>query len=407
MGALDGIRVIQTAAAAAGPMASRFLADWGADVICVEYTARRAQVAQRRAAPQMTGRRSIVSDIDFNAQNLNRNKRSMTLNLSMDAGREVLYKLLAKSDVLLSNFRPRELEKFGLEYETLSRLNQRLICAHLTGYGRKGPDSDAPGYGPIAGDARAGLLYVLQAPGTEPAQLPVSFTDFLTGLSLALGIMTALFARDRTGVGQEVDVSLFNTMVWAMSNDIAGTLVTGQDRQAVSRKDRANPLMNTYRTKDGRWLYLVGLETNQIYWSRFCQAIGRADLEHDPRFESPVTRMTENQAVLFDILESVFMTKTLDEWRQAFAGAVFPWAPLQNLPEVVKDPQARANDFFVPLDHPVHGRMEVVASPIKLSQTPATIRTPAPESGQHTEVILQELGYSHEEIDLFKTNKVI
>jgi crotonobetainyl-CoA:carnitine CoA-transferase CaiB-like acyl-CoA transferase len=407
MGALDGIRVVQTAAAAAGPMASRFLADWGADVICVEYTARRAQLAQRRANPQMTGRRAIVSDIDFNSQNMNRNKRSLTLNLSTDAGREILYKLLTKSDVLLSNFRPRELEKFKLEYETLSKLNPRLICAHLTGYGRKGPDSDAPGYGPIAGDARAGLLHVLLAPGNEPAQLPVSFTDFLTGLSLALGIMTALFVRDKTGVGQEVDVSLFNTMVWAMSNDIAGTLVTGQDRQAVSRRDRANPLMNTYRTKDGRWLYLVGLETNQTYWSRFCQAINRSDLEHDPRFESPVTRMVDNQAALFDILESVFATKTLDEWRQAFAGAVFPWAPLQNLPEVVKDPQARANDFFVPLDHPIYGRMEVLASPIKLSKTPATIRTPAPESGQHTEDILGELGYSHLEIEQLKTENVI
>ena len=403
--ALEGIKVIQTAGAAAGPMGGRFLADWGADVICVEHTIRRAQVAQRQANPQMGGVRAIMSDIDYSAQNINRNKRNMTLNLSFEDGREIIYKLLQKADVHLCNFRPRELEKFRLEYETLSQLNPRLINAHLTGYGRKGPYKDEPGLGPIAGDARAGLFHVLQAPGMEPVQLPVAFTDFITGLSFALGIMTALFVRQRTGVGQEVDVSLFNTMIWAMSSDIAATLVTGQDRQSVPQEDRGTPTVSGYQTKDGRWLFLSAGDPEQ-YWSGLCQAMGREDLQHDPRFESTVPR-TENHRALYNILKETFLSRTLDEWKLRFSEVVFPWAPIQTLPEVINDPQARANDLFVHLDHPTYGRIEVLACPIKLSKTPATVRTPAPESGQHTEEVLLELGYTGEDIARFREQGAI
>jgi crotonobetainyl-CoA:carnitine CoA-transferase CaiB-like acyl-CoA transferase len=400
---LEGIRIIQTASAAAGPMAGRLLADWGADVICVEHTVRKQQAAKKPDVfQQAKGGRAIASDIDYGAQNHQRNKRSIAVNLSSDSGQQIIYKLLEKADVLLANFRPRELTKFKLEYDTLSQLNPRLICAHLTGFGRKGPDREKPGYGPT-GDARSGFLDVLQAPGMEPAQMPLCFADYITGALLAYGIMTALFIREKTGVGQEVDASLFNTMAWAISYDVAGTLATRQGRHASLRKERGTPLQNNYQTKDGRWLYIT---LTDLYWSKLCQAIGHANLEYDPRFSLPKPR-SENHLALFNILDEAFRTKTLDEWDSRLTEAGIPWARLQTLTEIVNDPQARANDFFVPIDHPTYGRMEIMTSPVKLSKTPDTIRMPAPEAGQHTEEVLQEIGYCQEDIARFREHGVI
>ncbi|MFC1533701.1 CaiB/BaiF CoA transferase family protein [Thermodesulfobacteriota bacterium] len=403
---LEGVKIIQTATAAAGPMSARLLADLGADVIVVEHTARKARMAQMRAAApggRHLGKRVIISDIPYEAQNNNRNKRNITLNLASDEGREILYKLLETADVFLANFRQRELTKFKLEYETLSKLNPRLICAHLTGFGRKGPDRDAPGFGTTAGDSRSGFIHVIKEPEADPAQMPMSFADSITGLALSFGIMTALYLREKTGVGQEVDASLFNAMSWTISHDVAGSLVTGKDRHAYSRKERAVPLTNPYKTKDGRWLYIM-LTAN--HWPRLCKAIGREDLESDPRFEELKAR-GENHLALFDILTETFMSKTLEEWDPILNKADLPWSRVQTLPEVINDPQARANNFFLPMDHPTHGRIEVMTGPVKLSKTPDTIRMPAPDSGQHNEEILTDLGYTKEDIARFLDQGVI
>jgi len=249
------------------------------------------------------------------------------------------------------------------------------------------------------------MLHLLQVPGTHPSQPPLGLGDNVTGLALACGIMTALFIRETTGVGQEVDVSLFQTGVYALALDIAGSLVTGQDRQQVDRQDIANALVNSYRTKDGRWLFL-GVSQVDLYWSTFCRAIERKDLEYDPRFASFEPRI-ENHVALFHILEEVFLSKTLGEWKIRLDNAGLPWAPVQNLPEVTADPQARANDFFVSYDHPTYGRIEVVANPIKLSKAPSKVRMPAPELGQHTEEVLLEYGYTWEDIARFKEQGVI
>jgi crotonobetainyl-CoA:carnitine CoA-transferase CaiB-like acyl-CoA transferase len=399
---LNGIRVVQTAGAMAGPMAGRLLADWGADVICIESTAKRPQMApvqtplgQKSPSPAP---QAGPAGAGYGTQNVQRNKRSMSLDLSKDAGREIIYKLLAKSDILLSNFRPYELDKFKLDYGTLSRLNPRLILANITGFGKNGPDKNAPGYGGV-GETRAGLVHMLHMAGTDPSRMPISFTDFFTGLSLAYGIMTALYIREKTGEGQEVDASLFNTIVWALTNDLGATLVTGDDKPAVGRKD-SNPLTNFYQTKDGRWLWLQA--TN---WGEFCQTIGRKDLEHDPRFEQMRPR-AENRFVLFDILNEIFLSKNLNEWKSILADKL-PWTPVQTLPEVVEDPQARANDFFIPLNGTPYGRMEVTSSPVKLGKTPVILKTPAPDSGQHTEEILRDLNYKQEDIARFREQGAI
>ncbi|MFC2006306.1 CaiB/BaiF CoA transferase family protein [Chloroflexota bacterium] len=400
---LEGIKVVETASALAGPMSGRLLADWGADVIHVEHPMR-GDVSRSQAAGRYGGRH-IASDIDYGGQNQNRNKRGMTLDLSQEYGREVIYRLLGKTDVFLSNFRQRELEKFELEYEDLRRLNPRIICANISGYGRKGPDRNRPSYEHTSYFARSGMHHVLQMPGAPPTQVPGGLGDHVAALALALGIMAALLMREKTGSGQEVDVSLFHAGVFAISRDIAGSLVTGQDRQPVDRKEISNALMNSYQTKDGRWLW-IGISQPDAYWASFCSAIERQDLEHDPRFESFEPRV-ENHVALFHILEEVFRTKTLDEWRVCLNETGLLWSAVQSLTEITADPQARANDFFVPLDHPTYGRIEVVSSPIKLSEVPETVRMPAPEFGQHTEEILLEYGYTWENIDQFKAKGVI
>jgi crotonobetainyl-CoA:carnitine CoA-transferase CaiB-like acyl-CoA transferase len=398
---LKGIRVVQTAGAMAGPMAGRLLADWGADVICIDSMVKRAQMAQMQAPPGQKAPSAPPpgpAGAGYGTQNVQRNKRSIALDLSKDAGREIIYKLLEKSDILLSNFRPYELDKFKLDYVTLSKLNPRLISANITGFGKNGPDKNAPGYGGV-GETRAGLVHMLHMAGTDPSRMPISYTDFFTGLSLAYGIMTALYIREKTGEGQEVDASLFNTVVWALTNDIGATLVTGEDKPAAGRKD-SNPLTNFYQTKDSRWLWLQA--TN---WGELCQIIGRKDLEHDPRFEQMRAR-AENRLVLFNVLNELFISKNLAEWKTILADKL-PWTPMQTLTEVVEDPQARANDFFIPLEGTPYGTMEVTSSPVKLGKTPVILKTPAPEAGQHTEEILKEFNFKQEDIARFRAQGAI
>lgn len=408
--ALAGIKVIDVSQVAAVPMAARYLGDFGADVLHIEHPIMGDSFRVVQAGmSQVTG---IQSDINYIWENYNRNKRSVTLDLSREPGQKILYRLVEKADVFLTNMRPFEVAKYRLEYSVLSQFNPGLIYGGLTGYGKKGPERDAPAYDHTAYWARSGIPYRLTAltlpaaPGTPPPAFVPSFGDHMAGMNLACGVMTALFMRERTGTGQEVSVSLFHSGVYQLSMDLAGTLVTKQDCQRmISRESVRSPLVTQYLTKDDRWILLSGLRPER-YWSKLCQVIERQDLEDDPRF-IPVEAMIENSVILLRILEEVFRSRTLEEWRPRLNAARFPWSPVQTLPEVINDPQARANDFFISYEHPVHGRVEGVANPVKLSKSPETVRMPAPEFSQHTEEVLLELGYTWEEIGQFKEDKVI
>jgi crotonobetainyl-CoA:carnitine CoA-transferase CaiB-like acyl-CoA transferase len=405
---LEGIKIIETASGMAGPMAGRLLGDWGADVVHVEHPIRGDMSRDARrilAGRKILSGRSISSDINYSHENHNCSKRGMTLDMSHETGREIIHKMLEKADVLLSNFRPRELSKFGLEYETLSRSNPGLICANVTGYGMKGPDRDLPGYDFNAFWAKTGILRVLLTPDMEPPTTPVALGDRVAALSFTCGILAALFAREKTGMGQQVDTSLFNTGAFVNASDVGAALVTGQDRQNVERRGLANVLLGSYKTKDGRWLRLAVNQPDR-YWSKVCHALGQDELEHDPRFEDFIDRM-ENHVALFDILEEAFLARSLDEWKVRLTEAGLPWAPVASLPEVISDPQARANDFFAGYEHPTHGYIEVLANPAHLSRTPAAVQKPAPEFGQHTEEVLLEYGYTWEDIAEFKEKGVI
>lgn len=399
---LEGIKVIQTAAVMAGPMAGRLLADWGADVIRIDPIGGEMLKTLRARMATVTEK---STEIDFSAENFNRNKRAIALDLAQEDGRNILLRLLKDADILISNFRPRDIEKFKLDYATLSKLNPRLISAGLTGYGKKGPDKDLPAYGIMGFITRTGLQHLLEMPGAEPVTIPVALPDIVAGTALAYGIMTALFIREKTGRGQEVDTSLFRTGVFCMSENIAEALVTGQDQQQVPRIEQPNVTRNFFQAKDGRWLRLSLLQAER-FWASFCRAIERPDLINDPRF-STLESLIQNRIPLYHILVDTFLSKTLEEWKVPLDKEGVPWAPVQTLPEVIADPQARANDFYLPYNHPVYGQMEMVGNPVTLSEYPEKVKFPAPQHGQHTDEVLREHGYTNAQIAKFREKHVV
>ncbi|MBI4768035.1 MAG: CoA transferase [Deltaproteobacteria bacterium] len=432
---LEGIKVLDVSQVAAVPMCARHLADFGADVLHIEHAVTGDSWRNLQAGAG-GGPAGIPSDIPYNWEAFNRNKRSVAIDLSKEGGRNIIYKMVEKADVFLTNLRLSERKKFKMEYEILNALNPRLIYGSVTGHGMEGPDRDVPAYDITVFWARAGVSHLLTIPGMSGPNPRPAFGDNVAGLGLAFGVMNALYARGRTGVGQEVDISLFFTGLYQLTFDVAAAMTTGRDEMEYrltdgfegteeERKERdaliadsklailrladfyreriPNPMANTYGTKDGKLIRFNALQADR-YWSKFCKLIGREELEPDPRFATMEARK-ENCKKLYHIFREVFQTRTLEEWRPLIAD--IPASPVQTLVDVINDPQARANNFFLPYDHPNYGKMEIMASPVNMSRTPATIRMPAPEFSQHTEEVLLEEGYSWEDIERFKEEGII
>lgn len=423
--ALEGIKVIDISQVAAAPMCARHLADFGADVIHVERpgTGDSWRFFQDHHAAAM---KSAPSAINYNWEVYNRNKRSVTLDLKQESGKRILHHLIERADVLLTNLRSFEIKRFGLEYADLSRINPRIICGTLNAYGTSGPEKDLPGYDWLSYWCRSGIANAFSVPGVPVLGFRPGFGDNVVALALAYGVMMALFVRERTGVGQEVHVSLLHTGMYQISYDIAGALVTGLDfadwrespspevvAQAqtaiaeISRfyvKKQTNPLEYAYTTRDSRRICIDSLQPDR-YWRTFCLGIGREDLANDPGYQTMEDRAAHCVA-LIETIQETFATKTLAEWLPLLEGNI-PFGVVQTVKEAANDPQARASGCFVSYDHPKYGRIENLASPISLSKTPADVRMPAPENGQHTEEVLLEAGYSREDIARFKEQKVI
>ena len=422
--ALEGIKVIDCSQVAAVPMAARILGDFGADVIHIENptTGDYWRVFQD-AQSEMGG--ACPSDFNYNWENFNRNKRSCTVDLSKESGCAIIHKMVEQADVFLSNLRTFELERFKVDYETLDKINPRIIWGNVNGYGKTGPDKDLPAFDATAYWARAGIPYIMSMPGVPVYGYRPAIGDNVVGMALAYGVMQALYVREKTGVGQEVDVSLLHTGLFQIGFDISGALITGldpadwRDQPPMELQQQSmmaimqlmafysyrmtSPLSGMYMTKDGRALIFVILQPDR-YWVRFCKAVGREDLTKNPKYDTMEGR-AEDVAKLRQIFMEIFMTKTYDEWHPLLEG--IPYAPNQSFKEVINDPQARASGCFVSYDHPQRGRIEQLANPVIMSKTPANVRRPAPEFGQHTEEVLLEYGYSWEDIARFKEEGAI
>jgi crotonobetainyl-CoA:carnitine CoA-transferase CaiB-like acyl-CoA transferase len=400
-GALNGVKVIELGIWVAAPAAAAILADWGAEVIKIE---------EPESGDPLRGLGATgLVPIDLAANPAftldNRGKKGMALNLHRRGAIKVLKDLVAQADVFLSNLRTAALQRLGLTYAQLQEVNPRLIYAGCTGYGVEGPDRDRAAFDYAAFWARAGVMAALGEPGQPPPTQRPGMGDHTTALAIAGAIAAALFAREKTGRGQEIRLSLLRTGIWFQGTDVQVCLETRQDTPPRGRRNAPNPLFTAYQTKDGRWLHLVMLQPDR-HWPDFCRAIGHEEFILDHRFITVRERM-ENAATLVAMLDSLMASKTLDEWGAIFDRHGVFWGKVQSVGEVVRDVQARASGAFRKVKLGSGEEIEVVASPADFTDTPAEVRGPAPELGQHTEEILLSLGYSWEEIAALKDTGTI
>lgn len=400
---LEGIKVIEVGGAFAMPLAGMLMGSWGAEVIHVEPPGR-GDLQRHLLAAGMAGW-ARPHEVNYIWEHVDRNKKSLTINLKAPEGQEIIHRLAADADVFLNNLRPYEMEKFNLGYEKISSANPKIVYANLTGYGQRGPEKNTGGYDSVAFWARSGVMDLMHEPDGAPHISRPAYGDSITSQSLLAGVMAALFIRERTGEGQEVEVSLYNSAIFALGTDLSGCLISGEDSVRPTRKTMSNPIRNIYPTSDDRWI-MLGMTTSQPYWPNFCQAIERTDLIDDPKFSTPEAR-AENSSELVDIIERIFRTKTYAQWKELLSLNKLIWAPLQTPLEVTQDEQAIANDYFCEWDHPEYGSIKLLNNPIKLSRTPAENICKAPDLGEHTDQILAELGFTPAKIEELRNSGII
>jgi crotonobetainyl-CoA:carnitine CoA-transferase CaiB-like acyl-CoA transferase len=399
-GPLEGIRVLELGIWVAVPSAAAVLADWGAEVVKIEPP--EGDPLRGLAA---TGLVPYQPDVNPAFHLDNRGKRSLALDLRKTEGQAVAHALIRQSDVFLSNLRRQKLAGLAMDYDTLRQLNPRLVYAGLTGYGAEGPDRDRAAFDYAAFWARTGIMASLGEPeGPPPTQRP-GMGDHMTGLGMAGAIAAALFARQRTGAGQELRMSLFESGMWMMASDIQAALTTGYCHTPGGRRAAPNPLFNFYRTKEGRWLHLIMLQPDR-HWAAFCRAIGRDDLSVDERFASAPVRFQHSRE-LIEILDPLFASRTLEEWADILDRADCYWGRVQSIEEVTGDLQAEAIGAFAQTALPDGRPLRIVKSPVAFIDTPAGVRGPAPELGQHTEEVLLEAGFTWDDIARLKDAGVL
>ncbi|MBI4289555.1 MAG: CoA transferase [Chloroflexi bacterium] len=400
---LDGIKVVDWTIYQQGPVASLMLGDLGADVIKIEH---RVTGDPGRGFTGIMGLPpSAIGDRNFYFETNNRNKRSLTVDVKKGKGREIVYKLVSQSDVFIHNFRQGVPEKVGLGYEELTRINPRLVYGCASGFGPEGPEYQRPSFDAV-GLARTGYLDICGVPDMPPQYPPGGLADQMGATMLAYGVLAALLARERLGVAQKVDVSHIASMAWLQNLIISQFLITGKPPPRHRRERAANPMSNYYKCGDGKWIFLSFMQPDR-HWPAFCRCVGLEHLEKDPRFaDSPARR--KNREDLIHILDNLFAQRPAAEWAARLSqGRDLVYEVVNCIPDLLNDPQVQANKYIVEIDHPTWGPTRMVNVPVTLSKTPGEIKRPAPEFGQHTEEILQEIGYSWEEITGLREAEVI
>ena len=387
-GPLARFKVIDLTRVRAGPTAVRQLADWGADVIKIEAPEGDSGLGGERHGP------------DF--QNLHRNKRSLTLNLKSVEGLEVLKRLAAKADVVVENYRPDVKFRLGVDYESLKKVNKRLVYASISGFGQDGPYRDRPGFDQIA-QGMGGLMSITGLPGQGPVRVGIPVADLTAGIFAAMGILVALLEREQSGEGQWVQSSLLGAQIamldfqaarWTIAKDVPG--------QAGNNHPTSIPT-GVFETKDGH--INIAAAGNDIY-QRCCRALDAPHLANDPLFASGKSR-SENRDALNEAIEAITRTRTSAEWIERLNAAGVPSGPIYLMNEVFEDPQVRHLKITRTVPHKVLGDVEVVGQAVELSRTPWSVRSATPEPGEHTDAVLTELGYGAAEIAALRQKKVV
>jgi len=398
-GPMEGVRVVELGVWIAGPAAGLILADWGADVVKLEPPG--------TGDPARTFSRMLGGDLPFNPpfEMDNRSKRSLAVDVGRPEGHALAVELIERADVFVTNLRPGALARLGLDPVALSSVHPRLVYALLTGYGLEGPDADRAAYDIAAFWARSGVAGLLTQPGGQPPFQRGGMGDHGAGMSAAAGICAALFARERTGRGQLVTTSLLRQGLYTISFDLATALRFGVSLAVGNRATMANPTINCYRDREGRWFWIVGLEGDR-HWPPLARAVGRPEWIGDPRYATLAGR-AQHAATLIAELDAIFATRTRDEWARVFAGEEeLWWAPVHSVDEVLADPQVAAGGGLVDVpDGP--GTSTFPATPVDFTGTPWTPRWMAPALGQHTDEVLAELGRSAAAIAALRRDGVV
>ncbi len=375
-GALEGIRVLEIASYVTGPFASLLLADLGAEVVKIEQPG--------QGDPFRGWGENLYSS---NFRSLNRNKKSVTLDIRRDEAREILLKLAAGADVVIENFRPGTLEKRGMGYEAVRALNPKVVYCSISGFGQKGPYRDLPGYDTI-GQAMSGLLSLVTDP-EKPQGMGISFSDHLTGIYACYGILGALVNRLLTGEGQRVETSLLRATVAFTSETAVRYFETGIVPRRASRVRTAGVF--AFVDRDGL-PFVIHLSSPEKFWRGLLEVVGKPEWAADPRFSDRKGRQ-ENHDRLSEMLQAIFREGAREQWLNRLRERDVPAAPLNTMDEVFKDQQVREYGFPIEVEHPRMGKMQLVGSGVDLSRTPPAVTLPPPMLGEHTEEILEQLGY--------------
>ncbi len=385
-GLLEGVRVVDLTRVLAGPYASMILGDLGAEVLKVELPGQGDEA--RGFGPFQNGESAYFTSI-------NRGKKSVSIDLRKAAGQQLVKRLAEKSDVLIENFRPGSMKRFGLDYETLQQQCPRLVYASVSGFGQTGPYAGRPAYDVII-QAMGGIASITGSPGGAPVRVGSSIGDLSAALFGVIGILAALNRAHKTGRGQQVDISMLDCQVALLENAIARYYVAGEVPGPLGSRHPAITPFQFFAAQDG---YVVIAAGNDNLWKKLCATVGMPELVGDPRFKDNALR-TENQAELEKLLSAALKEKTVAAWEEALGRAGVPCGPIHNIEQVVENPQIRARQMIAELVHPIAGPQAMPNSPLKFSQTPIELQQPAPMLGQHTGEVLEGLlGLSAEELE--------
>ncbi|MBM3368069.1 MAG: CoA transferase [Betaproteobacteria bacterium] len=385
--ALANLRVLDLTRVRAGPTCVRHFADFGADVIKIETT----------EAEDLGGARD---NADF--QNLHRNKRAMTLNLKAPEGKEIFTRLVKTADIVVENYRPDVKFRLGIDYESLKKINPRVILASISGFGQDGPYQSRPGFDQIA-QGLSGIMSVTGAPGAGPMRVGCAVADVGAGLLAALGVMTALYERERSGEGQWVQSSLLQAGIQLLDFQAARFTMSGEVPGQVGNDHPTSMPTSAYKTADG---YINVAAAGSAMWQKICDAIGRKDLQDNPEYRRTEDR-ARNRAGLNAEISKVLATRKSAEWVEILNKAGIPCGPIYAMNEVFADPQVRHMQASAPVSHPKLGTLNLINNPLKLSRTPPKLVTATPERGEHTAEVLGEAGYSAADVAAFRKQGVI
>jgi formyl-CoA transferase len=393
----SGLKVVDLASFIAGPSAAVILSDFGADVVKVEPPTGDLWRHGHQIPPQPQAKDAYPFHLS------NRNKRGITLDLKSPSAAKVLERLVKWADVLIVNTPHPARKRLNLEYEDVARWNPRLIYADVTGFGEKGPDANLPGFDITSYWARSGLLSMTRDAGAPPTWPVAGSGDNATAVGLYSAIVTALYRRERTGMGSNVTTSLLAEGVWSASVSIQAALCDAKFYGLHDRKNPANAALNVYRASDGTWFVLI-VTPDKL--AAVAKAIGRADLLTDPRFSDPA-QLVKNMPQLTAILDEVFGSQPMAHWYEVFNGVHVTFGAVRGPQEVVDDPQLRSNDVIVPLEGAGGKLNSTISSPIQVHGVTKVPARRAPEIGEHNDEVLKELGFQDGEIDDLRANGVI